>query len=142
MQTPSLGNFQNEVTFIYRKKRALGNLLWGIFVLLVSVTAIIQTEKYYYGVFILLGISSLWNYLAPGTDKLIIKAGFAWPWSLYDKTKPENKILKVETNDIETVINTVKTNYRIDHMDLSLEDLSRLDLLKKWLEEQSDEERK
>jgi hypothetical protein len=140
MQSISLEKLPKEVVFYYRKNRAWGNLLSGIFMLGVWLPVVIYTEKYWYGVFSILGITSLWDYFYPGTNKLIVKDGYGWPWSLYDKTKPENKIKKVETIDTYTTISTAKNKYRIDHKDLSPEELTRLDLLKKWIAEQVSED--
>lgn len=144
MISPSLDDFQKEFVFLHRKKRSLWNLLWGIFITGFTVPALVYTEKYYYAVLIFLGLSRLWDYFFPGTDQLIIKAGYAWSrgLSLNDKLNPENKIEKVETYDVSTIISTKKESYFIDHIDLSLEELCRLDHLKKCLAEQSKQENK
>jgi hypothetical protein len=128
-----------EVAFQSLKQRELRNLIFGILYTSLPFFAWVYTDKYWYLVFILMGLSSLWNYFFPGTEKLIIQAGYVWRWTLKDQLKPEDKIKKVETIDKITFIYTPKKHYRIEHSDLSKEELAELELLKKWVEESSTE---
>jgi hypothetical protein len=135
MESKTATDFQKELVFTYRQKGKLVSLIWGILVVIIASLAMIYAQKYWYGVFLALGASSIWRFFFPGTNKLIVKNGYAWPWSLYSKMKDKNRIRKMKTLEDATSISTEKKTYPLHHLDLSLEEKKNLEALAITLKE-------